>query len=245
MTEFLNVLLPVYNEHNRLEAGVRKADEYLSGLIPGDYLLTIVDNASSDDTPEIAARLCEELPQVRYIGLEDKGVGLAFRAGVAENESLLIGYMDVDLSTDVSHLAEVLFAFCDDPTLGMVNGSRWSKASDTQGRKWHRNIASHGLTLVLKAMLGMRASDSICGFKFFRKDVAESLIREAGQESDGWFYIIELLLRAERGGVKVLELPVRWTDDYDSTVRVVAQTKEYLVEIADLRKRFRREASLR
>ena len=107
------------------------------------------------------------------------------------------------MSTDIRHLKKVVRLFQTDADIGMVNGSRWSRRSDTQGRKWYRNLTSHGLTVLLKLCLGMKASDAICGFKFYRKDVARHLVQKAGEEENGWFYIIELLLRAERDNVPI------------------------------------------
>lgn len=237
----LNVLLPVYNEEGRLESGVRTTAEYLQSVVGDDCCITIVDNASTDATQAIAQRIADEIPMVRYVRIDEKGVGAAIRAGARLNESSIVGYMDIDLSTDIHHLADVLEVFNDNPEVQMVNGSRWSSESDTAGRKWYRNISSHGLTFLLKSLLGMQASDAICGFKFFRKDAMERLVDMSGQGENGWFFVIEMLLRAERCGMAVYELPIRWRDDYNSTVDVVAVTKNYLHHIRRLRKEFRGE----
>ena len=240
---FLNILLPVYNEERRITHGVTGTIEYLDSIGFTDYMLTIEDNASTDRTQEIALELCERYSQVHYDHLDKKGVGVAFRNGVAGNTCDVVGYMDIDLSTDIRHLGEVIDIFQKQRDVVMVNGSRWSKESDTTGRKWYRNLSSYGLTYMLKIFLKMKASDSICGFKFFRKDFVEKLIEESGDEA-GWFYIIELLLRAERKGVHIYELPVRWADDYDSKVDFVKVVKNYLSNISRLRKTFKKEGIL-
>lgn len=239
----LNILIPVYNEEKRLQNGVRVTCEYLSTDIGIPYVLTIVDNASNDRTEEIARALCDELPkQVRYIRIAEKGVGAAIRAGVAENQSDIVGYMDVDLSTDIHHITEMYHAFGADATLDMVNASRWCKQSKTIGRKFYRNLTSIGLVYLLKLVFGMKASDAICGFKFFRKETAEALITEAGAATNGWFYLIELLLRAERNGLNILEMPVRWIDDTkNSTVHTIRLIREYLCQIVSLKRRFQQE----
>lgn len=238
----LNILLPVYNEERRLEKGVRETDRYLSGETEIPYVLTIVDNGSTDRTEEIAQSLCAELSEhVRYTRIAEKGVGAAFRAGVAANECDLVGYMDIDLSTDIRHIPQMYAAFCTEPPADMVNASRWSKQSDSSGRKFYRNITSIGLVWLLKLVFRMRASDAICGFKFFRKECAEALIAEAGAGTNGWFYLIELLIRAERRRMKVIELPVRWVDDSkNSTVHTFSLIKEYLHQIISLRCRLRK-----
>lgn len=239
----LNILLPVYNEERRLTHGVRETDRYLSEETEIPYILTIVDNASTDQTEEIAHALCEELSgHVNYLRIEEKGVGAAFRAGVAANECELVGYMDIDLSTDIRHIPQMYAAFYAEHPADMVNASRWSKQSDSSGRKLYRNITSIGLVWLLKLVFRMRASDAICGFKFFRKECAEALIAEAGTGTNGWFYLIELLIRAERKGLKIIELPVRWADDSkNSTVHTFPLIREYLRQIVLLKRRLRKE----
>jgi len=240
---FLNILLPVYNEERRITKGVEGTVAFLKEIGFDDYRITIEDNASKDRTEEIARELCERYPQVNYERLDKKGVGVAFRNGVKSNPCDIVGYMDIDLSTDIRHLEQVINIFKNEPDTLMVNGSRFSKTSDTTGRKWYRNLSSYGLTFLLKLRLHMKASDSICGFKFFRKDFVEKLIAESGDEA-GWFFIIELLLRAERKGSVVRELPVRWQDDYDSKVDYIKVISNYLKNISRLRKQFRKEGIL-
>lgn len=246
MKPLLNILFPVYNEEKRLRSGIIATEHYLSVETDLDYILTIVDNASTDKTEEISRALCEEFPEhVRYIRIAEKGVGAAFRAGVAANERDIVGYMDVDLSTDIRHIPEMYAAFISKPPADMVNASRWSKKSETTGRKFYRNLTSIGLIWLLKFVFGMKASDAICGFKFFRHEVVQSLIEEAGTSTNGWFYLIELLIRAERKNMRVVELPVHWVDDSkNSTVHTVSLIQEYLRQIISLKRRLNVERDL-
>lgn len=241
MIIYLNILFPVYNEQKRLKNGIEKTIDYMEGYMPGKYVLTIVDNASVDGTQSIAIALTQKYSQVKYIRTENKGVGIAFREGISKNTAEIVGYMDVDLSTDIRHIKDMMECFKNDNELCMVNASRWSKESDTKGRKWYRILTSNGLTIMLKLFVGLKASDSICGFKFFRKEVAENLIKEAGTDENGWFYIIEVLLRAEKANLKIFELPVRWQDDYNSTVNVLSLIINYCQQMVKLRKKFKKE----
>ena len=80
----------------------------------------------------------------------------------------------------------------------------------------------------------MKASDAICGFKFFKRETVLQLMSQSSQE-DGWFYMIELLLRAEKGNCRIYELPVRWDDETtDSKVQVFEQIKKYIIGITTL-----------
>ena len=237
----INILFPVYNEEKRLKRGITETISFLERyVIPNEssfsYQLTIVDNASTDATEEIAKQLEENYDPVRYIRIAEKGVGAAFRAGIAENTAEIVGYMDVDLSTDLRHLLQVIRFFEEDPSLCMVNGSKQAKGARTIGRKWYRNVMSKGLTLVMKSRLSMQSQDAICGFKFFRKAFVEELIAQADRKENGWFFIIELLIRAERSGKRILELPVRYTEEEGGHVHVVKQTVDYLRNIEKLRR---------
>lgn len=236
----LNILFPVLNEHLRLERGIRRTEEYVQKHVSIPCRLTIVDNGSDDDTPEIGKRLAEEFENVEYVRIEQRGVGIAFRTGVERSQADLIGYMDIDLSTDISNLNTMLEIFRDHPEVEYVNASRFSKDSDTRGRKWYRKITSKGLLILLKSVFHMKATDAICGFTFVRREAAIRLVKECSNDP-GWFYMIEFLLRAERDGMHIVDLPVRWNEDYNTTVHVWKTIKNYLMNIRRLRKTFREE----
>ena len=237
----LNILLPVYNEEKRLRSGVERTQKYLTDKAWFDYELTIVDNASSDKTQQIAEQLCKEFEGlVYYIRIKEKGVGAAFRAGVEKNTCDIVGYMDIDLATDIKHIPEMMKIFQNDSKIDMVNASRWNKKSDTSGRKFYRNITSLGLIAILKIAFHMKASDAICGFKFFRKEAIQTLMSYA-EPQNGWFYLIELLIQAEKHSFNVMELPVKWKDDSkNSTVKTGPLIGEYLQQIIALKKRLKK-----
>lgn len=252
----VDILFPVLNEHLRLERGIRRTVEYLQEnreVLEGEssFTLTIVDNGSDDDTPEIAKRLVDEFAslegnyiKVRYFRLEQRGVGIAFRKGVEECVSDVVGYMDIDLSTDIGYLKKMIEIFRNRPDIVYVNASRFAKESDVSGRKWYRKITSQGLLIILKTVLKMKSTDAICGFTFVRKPQALQLVSECSNDN-GWFYMIEFLLRAERDGMNILDMPVEWVEDYDTTVNVPKTIKNYLINIRRLKREFDREDRMR
>lgn len=245
----IDILFPVLNEHLRLERGIRRTIAYLSENRKklqkhASFVLTIVDNGSDDDTPDIARRLVKEFDdpvddflKVKFIRLEERGVGIAFRAGVEASEADIVGYMDIDLSTDINYLKKMIYVFEKREDIVYVNASRFSRKSDVTGRKWYRKITSQGLLILLKFVLGMKSTDAICGFTFVRRKEAEQLVRECSNDN-GWFYMIEFLLRAERDGMKIYDMPVKWTEDYDTTVNIPKTIKNYLKNIYRLKKEF-------
>ncbi len=229
----LTIIFPVLNERLRLESGITRTVEYLNKIEFQDYEIIIVDNGSEDETPEIAKGLCEKYGKVRYERIGVRGVGAAFRKGIELSQGEVVGYMDIDLSTNIKHLGEAIHIFQTQKDVEYINGSRFAKESDTQGRKWYRKITSQGLLILLKLFLGMKSTDAVCGFTFVRREVALSLV-EGSSQDNGWFYTIEFLLRAEKRGVNVLDYPVEWQEDYNTTVKVFKTICNYLVQIARL-----------
>lgn len=241
----INLLFPVLNERLRLENGIEKTMAYLKESVSIPYRLTILDNGSEDETPQIGKALADKYPEVSYVRVGEKGVGVAFRRGIAINESALVGYMDIDLSTDLKYLGRTIELFQEREELEYVNGSRFSRESDTRGRKWYRKITSIGLVFLLKLFFHMKATDAVCGFTFLRKETAERLAAVCSNDN-GWFYTIEFLLRAERMGVAIYDMPVEWQEDYNTTVKIWKTIKNYLVQMYRLKKAFRQErAALR
>lgn len=236
----LTVLFPVLDERLRLRKGIETTVAYLRENSTVPYHLMILDNGSTDETPEIAAQLCGEYEEVEYVRVSQRGVGVAFREGIKRNRSEIVGYMDIDLSTNIRHLGQAIHIFESCPDIEYINGTRFSRQSDTKGRKWYRKITSQGLLVLLRAVFGMKCTDAVCGFTFLRKETAERLVEASGNDN-GWFYTIEFLLRAERMGIKILDMPVEWQEDYDTTVKIFKTVKNYLVQICRLKGEFRKE----
>lgn len=230
----INLLFPVLNERLRLQKGIEATIAYVREHVKIPCRLTILDNGSEDETPEIGKKLEEAYPEVTYVRVGERGVGVAFRKGIELNDCDIVGYMDIDLSTDLKYLGKTIEMFQQDPELQYVNGTRFSKESDTKGRKWYRKITSMGLVFLLKTIFHMKATDALCGFTFLRKEEAEQLVTESSQDN-GWFYTVEFLLRAERDGMKICDMPVEWQEDYNTTVKVFKTIKNYIIQIHRLR----------
>lgn len=236
----INILFPVLNERLRLESGIDRTMAYLREHVTIPYELTILDNGSEDETPQIGQRLEKIYPEVTYVRVGQRGVGVAFRKGIELNRCALVGYMDIDLSTDIKYLGETIKLFQENQKLQYVNGSRFSKQSDTNGRKWYRKLTSMGLVFLLKLFFHMKATDAVCGFTFLRKEAAEQLLKVCSDDN-GWFYTIEFLLRAERMGMVIYDMPVEWQEDYNTTVKVFKTIWNYLIQMRRLKKAFRQE----
>ncbi len=212
----LELVIPVYNEEVALPRAVADLTRHLAGL-PWTWQITIADNASTDGTSLVAHRLAHEYEGVRVVTLAEKGRGRALKRVWQDSDAELLAYMDVDLSTDLNALLPLLAPLLSGHS-DVAIGTRLSRGSRvTRGPK--RELVSRGYNLLLRSTLRARFSDAQCGFKAIRRDVAEVLLPLV--KDDTWFFDTELLVLAERAGMRIHEVPVDWVDDPDSRVDVV------------------------
>ncbi|MFD7439779.1 glycosyltransferase [Streptomyces sp. NPDC059909] len=217
-TPVLDVVIPVYNEEKDLEPCVRRLHGHLARTFPYGFRITVADNASTDRTPQVAAALAAVFPEVRAYRLEQKGRGRALRTVWGASDAPVLAYMDVDLSTDLNALLPLVAPLISGHS-DLAIGSRLARSSRVvRGPK--REFVSRAYNLILRGSLAARFSDAQCGFKAIRRDVAERLLPMV--EDTGWFFDTELLVLAERAGLRIHEVPVDWVDDPDSTVHIVS-----------------------
>ncbi len=212
----LDIVVPVYNEQADLERSVRRLLDHLRGQFPYSFRITVADNASTDATPSIAARLAATLPEVRSVRLEAKGRGRALREVWSASDALVLAYCDVDLSTDLNAVLPLVAPLVSGHS-DLAIGTRLSRASRVV-RGARREFISRSYNLILRGALSAGFSDAQCGFKAIRSDVARRLLPLV--EDTGWFFDTELLVLAERAGLRIHEVPVDWVDDPNSSVDV-------------------------
>ncbi|NUP59331.1 MAG: bifunctional glycosyltransferase family 2/GtrA family protein [Pseudarthrobacter sp.] len=213
----LDVTIPVYNEERDLEECLRRLHGHLHESFPHSFRITVADNASTDGTLKIAERLAREFPELAVVHLAEKGRGNALRKVWLASPSPVLAYMDVDLSTDLAALAPLLAPLISGHS-DLAIGTRLTRNSRVvRGPK--REFISRGYNLMLHSLMGARFSDAQCGFKAIRGDVAQRILPYT--VDNAWFFDTELLVLAERCGLRVHEVPVDWIDDPDSSVDLV------------------------
>jgi putative flippase GtrA len=186
--------------------------------------VTIVDNGSTDSTASIVSRLCAELPGVRAVYLPEKGRGRALRAAWSTSHAEVVVYTDVDLSTSLDALLPLVAPLLSGHS-DLAIGSRLAKGSRVvRGAK--RELVSRTYNMILRAALRNGFTDAQCGFKAVRSDVVRKLLPLVDDES--WFFDTELLVLAERSGLRIHEVPVDWVDDPDSRVRIAKTASDDL-----------------
>ncbi len=213
----VEIVVPVYNEAAQLVERVTALRDFLDDSFPFRALVTVVDNASTDDTFSVATELAAARPGVAAIHLARKGRGHALRTAWMSSSAPVVAYMDVDLSTSLSALLPLVAP--------LLSGHRDVAIGTRLGRGAHvvrgpkRELISRAYNLVLKLSLRGRFTDAQCGFKALRRESALQLLPLV--EDNEWFFDTELLVTAERLGLRISEVPVDWVDDPDSRVHIV------------------------
>ena len=201
----LDIVVPVYNEERDLETCVRTLCKHLLTTFPYRFRITIADNASVDDTPAIASRLAAELPEVSVVRLADKGRGRALKTVWSASDAQVLAYCDVDLSTDLNAVLPLVAPLISGHS-DLAIGTRLGRGAQVV-RGVKREVISRCYNLILRGTLAAGFSDAQCGFKAIRADVAHRLLPLV--EDPGWFFDTELLVLAERAGLRIHE--DRWT----------------------------------
>jgi putative flippase GtrA len=213
----VELAIPVYNEEGILEASVRRLRSYLDKSFPFETTILIVDNASTDGTWEIASRLAADLDGVSALHLDRKGRGLALRRAWSLSTAQIVAYMDVDLSTDLGGLLPLVAPLLSGHSDVTIGSRLASGARVVRGPK--RELISRAYNLLLKLSVQGRFSDAQCGFKALRRESAQRLLPLV--EDDEWFFDTEILVAAQRLGLRICEVPVDWVDDPDSRVKIL------------------------
>jgi putative flippase GtrA len=228
----LDVVIPVHNEQHTVAASVRRLHTHLVETFPYPFRITVADNASTDATVAVASGLVGELPGVALVRLAQKGRGRALKQVWLASDAPILAYMDVDLSTDLDALWPLVAPLMSGHS-DLAIGSRLARgARVVRGAK--REVVSRCYNLVLRTALGARFTDAQCGFKAIRADVAAELLPLV--EDPTWFFDTELLVLAQRSGLRIHEVPVDWFDDPDSRVDVVATALDDLRGVVRLRR---------
>jgi len=232
-----DVTIPVLNEEETLDRQIRILHRFLMQHYPtpDQWRIVIADNGSTDNTAHIALALGDDLPEVRLVRVPEKGVGLALKTSWTQSAADMVGYMDLDLATDLSHFIQAYNAI-DTEGFDLVYASRLHRKSRVVGRSLKREVTSRAFNTILQNYLGTRFSDGMCGFKWLKRQHVKALM-DGGAVSNGWFFSTELLAVAEWNGLNVCELPVKWTDDPNSKVNIPKLAKQYLNAMSVLRKK--------
>ncbi|MEU1430501.1 glycosyltransferase [Nocardia sp. NPDC005746] len=223
----VDVVVPVYNEEIDLGPCVRRLHAFLTLNFPFTARITIADNASTDSTLTVARQLAAQLDGVRVVHLDRKGRGRALREVWQASDAQVVAYMDVDLSTDLNALLPLVAPLVSGHSDVAIGTRLASQSRVVRGPK--REIISRCYNLILRTSLQAKFSDAQCGFKAMRSQVAKLVLPLV--EDGEWFFDTELLVLAEKIGLRIHEVPVDWIDDPDSRVDIVDTARKDLLGI--------------
>ena len=214
----IDIIVPVLDEEVDLPLCIERLIEFCKNQMSEyDWTITTADNGSTDRTLEIATELSDLNDRVGFIRLEERGRGRALKRAWTQSKSDMVAYMDVDLSTGLDALPTaadiVRSGMCE-----IVVGSRLIEGSQVTGRSIKREFISRSYSLLFRAMFFVSFRDAQCGFKVVSRKVVKEVLPLV--KSNGWFFDTELLLLSEKNGYSVCEIPVRWTDDPDTRVKI-------------------------
>lgn len=231
----VDIVIPVYNEEKVLAKSIVRLEKYLFDNFPYRYQVTVVDNGSTDATREIALGLYRRKPSIKLVSLDEKGRGRALKYAWGASDGDVLVYMDVDLSTDLSGLLPLIEPLVRGQA-ALAIGTRLRKSSETR-RSLKRELISQAYNRLIKWSLKTKFSDAQCGFKAIRKDAAEYILPEIAD--DEWFFDTELLVKAERKGWRIHEVPVIWREDADSRVNIIKTAVDDIKGLARVRRETR------
>ena len=219
MAESLEIVLPVLNEERSLRASTTRLHEFLAANLNRlEWRILIADNGSTDSTPDVAAQLVSDYDRVGYMRLEQRGRGRALRRAWLGSRADILAYMDIDLSTELEATVRLVESIASGGH-DLAIGSRLKAGAVVIGRSPLREFISRSYSLLFRSMFFTGFSDAQCGFKAISRRAADDLLPLV--QDTTWFFDTELLLLAENNGYAIDEIPVQWTDDPDSRVRIV------------------------
>ena len=228
----VEVVVPVLNEERTLKTNIETLYNFLRAQDGLQFRITIADNGSTDRTQVIANELAEHYAAIRVVRMSERGRGRALKQVWMDSDADILSYMDVDLSTSLDDFMPLIKPLVNGEA-GVAIGSRLSKHSRTT-RSFKRDFISKTYNKIIRTYMGTKFSDAQCGFKAIRRDVARTLLPKVTDTQ--WFFDTELLIKAEKTGVKIHEQPVTWIEDTDSRVKIVKTVTEDLRGLARVKK---------
>ena len=233
MLATVEIVIPVLNEESALPFCVAELFAFIEQHSEWKWAVVIADNGSVDRTTEIAAELSETYNDLSISRLEERGRGRALKKAWSESDADVRLYMDVDLSTDLEALPELVSCIINQG-YEVAIGSRLSKGSQVVNRSFKREVTSRAYNILIHLFFPFtKFKDAQCGFKAISRKAADFLVPRIKDE--GWFFDTELLLLAEKGGFQIKDIPVEWVDDPDSRVNIAKTARDDLLGLWRLR----------
>lgn len=233
MSSSVEFILPVLNEEKIISASVSSIHNFLETHFQ-DYTwqITIADNGSTDKTADISETLSTKFDRVNYVRIAQKGRGRALKQCWTSSKSDIVAYMDIDLSTQLDDIRPLLDSISKNK-FDVAIGSRLIKGSVVEGRSRKREFTSRTYNKIIQLVFSVHFKDAQCGFKAISRSTADQIAPLI--KDNGWFFDTELLIVADKCDYRIKEVPVRWSDDPDTRVKIFSTALYDLYGLARLK----------
>jgi glycosyltransferase AglD len=226
----VSIVFPAHNEASQLANSVAQVDEVLKNL-GYSYEIIVAEDGSTDGTDLLADELSQNNPCVRHIHGEKRlGRGKALNATFKQARGEIFVYMDVDLATDLHHLKELVDSIKVEG-YDFSTGSRMMRESKVE-RSGTRQMTSKTYNFVVRFFLKSKIRDHQCGFKAFKKEPTLKLLDKV--QAKHWFWDTEILVRAQRDGYLVKEIPVEWKSGAGTKVNLFKDSWNMFWQVVSL-----------
>jgi dolichyl-phosphate beta-glucosyltransferase len=231
----LSLIVPAYNEAARLPPYLSRIGPYLDDRYGDDYEIVVVDDGGSDSLPELVREAARHWPQLRLLcHPTNRGKGAAVRTGMMASAGERLLFADADGATPIEEEAKLAAALDDGADLAV--GSRVASEPGVERRRvMRRKLAGRVFALMARRALRLSVYDTQCGFKMFTRRAGLHLFRQGLER--GYLFDLEILALAQRLGYRTAEVPINWSDQPGSKVRLVRDSLAMTGELWRLRRR--------
>lgn len=230
---YLTILIPAYNEANRLAATLRRIEEHCRASLKEPYEIVVVDDGSTDSTVSLVEEMKSHYPVLRVHHYEkNQGKGFALQTGMNLARGRFILFSDADLSTPIEEMQAFLAKLNEGQHVAIATRKK-TGANILKHQPFWRESLGKGFTWLSNCILGLNFSDLTCGFKAFEAAAGKDIFSR--QRIRGWAYDSEILFLAKRSGYDVCEIPVTWINSPESKVRPIPAAFSALFSLFQIR----------
>jgi glycosyltransferase involved in cell wall biosynthesis len=230
----ISIVIPAYNEENRLPATLCAVVEYLKSRDWSSVEIIVVDDGSTDGTAAIVEQFSSAHAGVRLLrNPGNRGKGYSVRHGILEARGDWVLFTDSDLSAPIEELDKLLRAARDAGAAVAIGSRAVDRSMISVHQSWFRETAGRLFNLVVRTITGLPFKDTQCGFKLFEARAAKEVFRR--QRIERWGFDPEVLFLAHKLRFRTVEVPVRWSHSEGTKVRMVRDSLHMLGELARIR----------
>lgn len=235
MKPFLSIVIPAYNEENRLPNTLEQVFHFLAKQ-PFASEILVVENGSDDRTFEIAEQFADRLQNVRVLRSEQRGKGLAIQHGVMAAVGEYVFMCDADLSMPVEEISKFIPPQLENVDIAIA--SREAPGSVRYNEPYYRHFTGRVFNMLIRLLVLPGLQDTQCGFKCMRAQVARDIFPY--QTLTGWAFDVELLYIARLHGYRIVEIPIDWYFNADSKISVLRDSLRMFLDLLRIRRNARR-----